>query len=271
LRIGLHIIADHGDMSGGQSGAVSGKLKETGRRFAEHGCNSARGIFKRRNKRARVEAELEIAIEEIAIFRKRKKLGAMDDLPVCGIQQFVSRTASRIADDDRLAAACAQPSKVLASIWMHEEKRGKIMMAKIFPCRDRGREDVVGFEIEPEAGEIIGYLIPGPAGCVGNESQRNAQLLNPVYGLERTCQDLVANANDALNIEQYALYTRAFVRAFHLSAPASVVCFGEISCLAPPGRRRVMAVEPALQRYGAVLDFSMSQARSARYGGIEAT
>jgi hypothetical protein len=92
---------------------------------------------------------------------------------------------------------------------MHEKKGREAMAAKIFPCRDRGREDVFGFENEPETGEIIGYLMPRPSGCVGNESQWNAQLLNLVHGRKRTRQDRAADANDALNIEQNAFYARA--------------------------------------------------------------
>lgn len=103
--IGLGIVTNHHDILGAASHAFHGELEKCWRRLAEHSRDLTRSVFEPRDEGTSIEAQLIVMVEEVAIFRKREKLGAMEDLPVGLIQEVVGEEGARIADDDGLAAS----------------------------------------------------------------------------------------------------------------------------------------------------------------------
>src|SRR5208337_304784 len=81
-NISLRIVTNHHDILGAASHAFHGELEKRLRRLAEHGRDFTRSVFEPRDEGTSIEAQLIVMVEEVAIFRKREKLGAMEDLPI---------------------------------------------------------------------------------------------------------------------------------------------------------------------------------------------
>jgi len=85
--IGLGIVTNHHDILGAASHAFHSELEKCWRRLAEHCRGLTRSVFEPRDEGTSIEAQLIVMVEEVAIFRKGEKLGAMEDLPIGLIQE----------------------------------------------------------------------------------------------------------------------------------------------------------------------------------------
>ena len=162
-------------------------------------------IFESGDKRTSIKAQFTIAVEKIAIFRKREKLRAMNDLPEGLVQKIIGEKSARVTDDDGLAATGRQAGEILAQVRMHDEKRHEIFSRKKVSRQHCRREKVLRIDIQTKPGEIAHNPVPGAAGRVGDELERNPQLTESSDRVERARQRFVADINNAVKVDEDAL------------------------------------------------------------------
>jgi hypothetical protein len=89
---------------------------------------------------------------------------------------------------------------------MDDEQRRKVPLSEKIACEDCRREDVIGCDVEPKASEITDNAASRAAGRVGDELEGGPQLTNAADRVKGARQSYTADSNDAINVEQNALY-----------------------------------------------------------------
>ena len=85
---------------------------------------------------------------------------------------------------------------------MHDEQGTEFLGRKQVPRGDRGRKDILGRGVDAKPRQILDDLAARTTRRIGDEFMRNAKVAKAPDRIERTRQNILADANDALNVEQ---------------------------------------------------------------------
>ena len=73
---------------------------------------------------------LAIVIKKAAILRQSEKGGPTKKLPICLVEQIVSKEFTRIPDDDGFVPFCRQSREIFTQVGMHDKKRPQVPTPK---------------------------------------------------------------------------------------------------------------------------------------------